>query len=311
MNERVLLRNGTTSACNLKISVVVATFNRRELLKRLLESLFQQTLSPTTFEVIIVSDGSTDGTIEMLYSFEKTFSNLKILNSKNRGPGAARNAGARIARGRYLAFTDDDCIATAGWLEQLICTFEKSGAVAVQGRTTTDRSTCSPLTHQLEVLSDWTSIMPTCNAAYLRSTFNAVEGFDESFRFLNEDVDLVWRVQELGKVVFEPSAHIVHPPRRDPFWKCACWVRVFDGEFLLYYKSQNKYQKYKGWSPWWTIYWKIFVINQFRLAKSCCKYLIHPFKPQYFFMGIALVIARWFNLIRFFRIYYKAWNIYR
>jgi GT2 family glycosyltransferase len=311
MNVETVCGNAVTGEGAVKISVVVATFNRRESLKRLLESLFRQSLPPADFEVIVVSDGSTDGTREMVQDLKRSFTNLAILDLKNRGPGAARNAGARLARGQYLAFTDDDCVATPDWLEQLIGSFENTNAVAVQGRTTTDPATRTPLTHQVEVHSAWTSIMPACNAAYRRTAFDAVGGFDETFTFLNEDVDLVWRVEELGKVVFAPAVHIIHPPRRDSFLKRACGDWVFEGEFPLYYKNQAKYRKYKSWSPWWTIYWKVFIVGQFRLAKSSCRYLIHPFKPQYFFAGIGLVTARWFNLIRFFPAYYQAQNLHR
>lgn len=306
MNGKKVGSNAVTSGRALKISVVVATFNRRESLKRLLDSLSRQTLPPADFEVTVVSDGSTDGTVEMVREMKKRFPNLHVLDMKNRGPGPARNAGARISRGRYLAFTDDDCVAAPDWLAQVIRAFENSGAVGVQGRITTDPATRTPLTHQVEVHSAWTGIMPACNAAYLRSAFDAVGGFDETFTFLNEDVDLVWRVEELGKIIFEPAVHIIHPPRRDPFWKRACGDWVFEAEFPLYYKNPDKYRKHKSRSPWRTIYWKVFVISQYRLAKSCCRYLIRPFKPQYFLAGLGLVAARWFNMIRFFPAYNKA-----
>lgn len=303
--------NSIISTNYLKISVVVATFNRRESLKRLLESLLQQTLSQAFFEVIVVSDGSTDGTVEMLHQIQGHFGSLKIIDLMNRGPGAARNAGARVASGDFLAFTDDDCIASEDWLEQIGLVFERTGAVAVQGRTTTDRLARSPLTHQMEILTPQPTTLPTCNVAYAKSAFEAVGGFDESFTFAhNEDADLAWRVEELGKIVFAPTAHIMHPPRRDLFWKRACWVRFLQSEFRLYYKDQDKYQKYRSLSPWWNIYWNVFVVGQVQMIKSNCKYLIYPFKPQYFIVGIGLVAARWINLIRFYPAYYNAYRFY-
>jgi GT2 family glycosyltransferase len=292
---------------SLVVSVVVATFNRRESLRQLLESLAQQTLSPTLFEVVIASDGSTDGTAELVRGLSLSRKNLKLLELKNRGPGAARNAGARAARGRYLAFTDDDCLASEDWLEQLLLVFERTGAVGVQGRTTTDRAARTPLTHEIEVLSSWLAAMPTCNAAYRKDVFERVGGFDESFPFAhNEDADLAWRVEDVGKTVFAPEVHVVHPPRRDRFSKHARWVRFLASEFLLYYKNPGKYRKYISPSPWWTIYGKVFVIGQFHLAKSSCKYLFKPFRPDYFIVALGLLLARWFNLIRFFPEYCKA-----
>lgn len=296
----------------LKVSIVVPTFNRRDSLAQLLESLTRETIPQADFEVIVVIDGSSDGTVEMLHGFRGRFRNLEVLELKNRGPGGARNAGACAARGRYLAFTDDDCVAAPDWLEQILNVFERTGAVAIQGRTTTDRPARTPLTHQVEVLAPMLTSVPTCNAAYFKKIFDAAGGFDESFRFAHdEDADLAWRAEELGKIVFAPEVHIVHPPRRDGFWKRARWLRGLESDFLLFYKNKDKYRKYISPSPWWTIYWKVCVIGQIGLAKSNCKYLIKPFRPHYFFVGMGLLLARWFNLVRYFPAYLKAQSFYR
>src|SRR5262245_36868183 len=88
-----------------QFSVVIPAHNRLGLLKVTLSSIWAQ--SVTDFEVIVVDDGSTDGTIEYLKSLE---SKLKVVRQTNQGPGAARNAGARLAAGSYLAFLDSDDI---------------------------------------------------------------------------------------------------------------------------------------------------------------------------------------------------------
>ena len=72
-------RTTSSNSSTVKISVVVATFNRRESLRQLLESLANQTLSPTLFEVVIVSDGSTDGTAELVRELSMGRKNLKLL----------------------------------------------------------------------------------------------------------------------------------------------------------------------------------------------------------------------------------------
>lgn len=84
-------------------SVIVPTYNRLTLLREALASIEQQTF--TDYEVIVVDDGSTDGTNEYLKLFEKK---LLVVRQENRGAGAARNAGAAIAKGLYLAFLDSD-----------------------------------------------------------------------------------------------------------------------------------------------------------------------------------------------------------
>jgi glycosyltransferase involved in cell wall biosynthesis len=84
-------------------SVVIPTYNRRELLRQTLESVWKQAFED--FEVIVVDDGSTDGTLEELRSLG---SRVGVLQQANRGPGAARNLGVTRARGEYLAFLDSD-----------------------------------------------------------------------------------------------------------------------------------------------------------------------------------------------------------
>lgn len=84
-------------------SVIIPTYNRASLLKEALDSVFSQTFSD--YEVIVVDDGSTDETLEILKSYGDK---IQALTQKNSGPGAARNLGAEIAKGEYLAFLDSD-----------------------------------------------------------------------------------------------------------------------------------------------------------------------------------------------------------
>jgi glycosyltransferase involved in cell wall biosynthesis len=95
------------------LSVVVTTLNRRELLRELLESLGNQTAPPETFEVVVVVDGSTDGTQQMLADFEPPYRVL-VVDQAQAGQSAARNAGAARASGKTLLFVDDDEVADAG-----------------------------------------------------------------------------------------------------------------------------------------------------------------------------------------------------
>jgi glycosyltransferase involved in cell wall biosynthesis len=84
-------------------SVIIPTYNRQELLRQTLESVLAQRF--TDFEVMVVDDGSTDGTVDYLRSFGDR---VRVITQQNRGAGAARNAGAAAAKGVYLAFLDSD-----------------------------------------------------------------------------------------------------------------------------------------------------------------------------------------------------------
>lgn len=301
----------TLNSTELLASVVIATFNRRALLLRQLNALLSQDLPVSNYEVIVVNDGSSDGTIEMVHKLQAVHSNLILVNLHNSGPASARNAGARIARGRVLAFTDDDCVATPGWLHQILSPFDDPSVVVVQGRTTTDSPRITPLTHQIEVLS-LSSAVPTCNAAYRKDVFLARGGFDVRFRFAhNEDADLAWRIESSGKIAFEPGAQMQHPPRPDPIGKHLGWGRHLESEFALYCMHPDLYRQRRYRSPWITIYWRIFFIGQFSELKSSLRYLLRTFDPRNFSLAIVFLTVRWINMLRFLPLYFQASRLYK
>jgi len=90
------------------VNVIIPTYNRKELLRRTLASLAQQTFPADRFEVIVVDDGSSDGT-EALARNTFPFS-LRYLRKTNQGATAARNRGAKHSKGEYLVFVDDDIV---------------------------------------------------------------------------------------------------------------------------------------------------------------------------------------------------------
>lgn len=97
-------------------SLIIPTYNRADLIGRTLETVFSQERPPD--EVIVVDDGSTDGTLELLAGYGDK---LRVLRQENRGPGAARNRGVRDARGDYVVFLDSDDL----WFPWTLATYEK------------------------------------------------------------------------------------------------------------------------------------------------------------------------------------------
>lgn len=91
----------------MKVSVVIPTFNSKERLELTLKSLEQQTFPREDFEVVVVNDGSGDGTKEFLDHLSAGL-NLKVIHQENRGQARARNAGIRVAKGDIIVFVDDD-----------------------------------------------------------------------------------------------------------------------------------------------------------------------------------------------------------
>lgn len=179
--------------------------------------LEQQTLPRDAFEVVIVDDGSTDGTYEALRNLQtRSPLQLRVIRTEeNRGRAPGRNAAWRACHASIVAFTDDDCSPTAQWLENGLVQIEQ-GADIVVGRT-------APRPDQLHLLGPFSRTMnttderyfATCNIFYRRSDLEAVGGFDEGFTTVGgEDTDLAYRVRKLGRrSAFAPGAVVHHDVR--------------------------------------------------------------------------------------------------
>jgi len=109
------------------ISVVTPTFNRKEELVHLFNSMKKQTLDPKFFEMIISDDGSTDGTDEYVKNLKNKFKfNLSYVSQKNLGPGSARNNGVKNSKGELIVFIDSDCEADSNWLKIIFNAYKKN-----------------------------------------------------------------------------------------------------------------------------------------------------------------------------------------
>lgn len=204
------------------VSVVVATRDRARRLRALLESLAAQTLRE--FELVVVDDGSTDATARVLAEEEQRgrFDLRVIRRAAAGGPSAARNDGWRAARGPLVAFVDDDCRATRGWLEALVGAAGSANAErvdpVVQGRTLPDPAearSLGPFSRSLWVESPG-PYYQACNIAYPRALLDRLGGFDaEAFPMVGEDTDLAWRARAAGADFrWAPDALVHHAVAR-------------------------------------------------------------------------------------------------
>jgi len=116
------------------ISVIIPTFNRPAQLHQCLEAAARLNYPTDRFEVLVVDDGSSAPLDEVISRFRNRI-DLKFLTQRNSGPGAARNAGARRAKGSLLAFTDDDCRPAPDWLKKLAAHFLRVPDCALGGKT--------------------------------------------------------------------------------------------------------------------------------------------------------------------------------
>ena len=209
-----------------EISALLTTYNRANLLPRVLEGLARQSLDPKRFEVVAVDDGSTDQTQQVLRSWQNRLP-LRIVRQNQAGLAAAKNLGVFMARAPLLVFLDDDDVAEPDLLVHHLATHlaNPDPAVAVLGRTTlAPEVASSPLMrHVTEVgcqlfsygwmqpgqVLDHTAFWGG-RSSCKRSLLVRLGVFHPDFRFGCEDIELGWRLRKNGlRVVYEPKAHTV------------------------------------------------------------------------------------------------------
>lgn len=238
-----------------EVTVVTPTHNRSESLANLLEALACQSIAPDRFEVVVVDDGSSDGSQGRIKEVAQQlpFGLLAVRLPSSRGPAAARNIGWRSARSPWIAFTDDDCTPASGWLRGGLRALA-GGERVVVGRTIPDPALpIGPFSTTVHVESvGW---IPTCNVFYSRDDLEAVGGFDEAFPTPGgEDTDLAYRVTDIigREFVFEPEALVLHDVRPSRFlvaakdvWK---WVGI-PRFFKLHPRSRSNLTLRVFWKP--------------------------------------------------------------
>jgi len=201
------------------ISVVVPVRNATKTVGKCLASLAAQ--DREDFEVIIVDDGSTDGTADICDSYP----GVQVLRLKQGGPSRARNQGIAASRGTLVAFTDGDCVVDANWLTELEKGFISPEVAGVGGdqKSPDDETATGRLVQEfLKVIGFMTDYIktdtvvkevchnPSCNSMYRKSVLTEVGGFDERL-WPGEDVDLDVRIRRRKhKLVFTPEACVSH-----------------------------------------------------------------------------------------------------
>lgn len=93
---------------NLKLSIIIPVYNVKNYVGTCIESLYKQEISEKEFEIILINDGSTDNSLNIIQEYEKRYSNITIISQKNQGLSTTRNNGIKSAKGEYLLFVDSD-----------------------------------------------------------------------------------------------------------------------------------------------------------------------------------------------------------
>jgi GT2 family glycosyltransferase len=198
------------------VSVVVPAFDAEHTVAEQLRALAEQVDAPP-FEVLVCDNGSRDATVDVVRTWRErppvapAWSALRLVDaSARRGPSAARNVGARAARGAYLAFCDADDVAAPHWVASTRRALVEHPIVAGPWdltRLNTHYAHVGERTDPTFRMSFWDEL-PTAGAGNLAlraSVFTEVGGFDESLP-VGEDIDLCWRVQLAGHALGESDA---------------------------------------------------------------------------------------------------------
>lgn len=236
-----------------KISVVVASYNGGATLRECLHSLGK--VNYPDFEVIVIDDGSTDNTPDIL----KDFPWVHIHTQENRGLSVARNMGIELAQGEIIAFTDSDCVADPDWLYFIALTMLSNDCAGVGGPNLTPwetrpmhRSVAYAPGHATHVLLDGHEAehVPGCNMAFWRSDLVAVGCFDPVYRKAGDDVDVIWRLQENGgRILFSPAAFVWHHRRSTVSAYLRQQMGYGEAEALLAFKHPHRFND--RWQSLW------------------------------------------------------------
>lgn len=225
-------------------SVVVATRQRSAMLPRFVGALLSQT-GVSSFEVVLVDDGSTDDTHQVMSQLAATDARLKVQRlAERKGPAAARNRGWRVASAPFVAFTDDDCLPRPDWLATLVAGHRR-GFDVVQGRTTADTPDAERGAYSNVVeIDSFSHLYQTCNISYRRELLEALDGFEEAFGFSaggapnGEDADLGWRAHEKGfRETFADQAVVVHPVLPRSFRRA--WLARLRAARMVYFVHRH------------------------------------------------------------------------
>jgi glycosyltransferase involved in cell wall biosynthesis len=198
-----------------QISIIIPTFNSAQVLKPCLESLTNQTVGGENYEVIVVDDGSTDETKDIVAKYP-----VKYIYQHNRGPAVARNNGVRQAEGEIVLFTDADCDPHPNWVEEMIKPMEDPQVVGLKGAyKTRQKELIARLVqieyeHKYERMNRFKYIdfIDTYSAGYRKDIFLKYGGFDERYPKASvEDQEFSFRLFHDGyKMVFNPEAIVYH-----------------------------------------------------------------------------------------------------
>ena len=233
----------------LSVSVVIPVYNGQETLAGCLRALEAQSVPRSSYEIIVVDDGSTDASAAIAEEFD-----VRLLKQRNLGEAAARNAGTRAAQGQWVAFTDADCVPTRTWLHALLQAVNQNqeGQVALGAAGPLfGCASQSPAARFVDLSGGLDTeghlqhplfpYAPLGNAMYRREALIRVGGLDERYTYY-PGPDLHDRLLRAhgGTFYFVPRAVVLHHHRSTwkAFWRQQYGYGLGYAQFLIHHKDQ-------------------------------------------------------------------------
>lgn len=201
----------------IKCSLIIPAYNSEKSIGFCLEKALHQSVSRDAYEIIVVDDGSIDNTANIVVKYDS----VKLIRQINHGPAAARNNGAKEAKGGILIFTDSDCEIDVDFIKNILSQFDANTQIAgVQGRYKTRQQEFIAQFSQVEIETRYIKMeqnryidfIGTYAAAYQANVFQKYGGFDTSFPIAcGEDAEFSYRLSEDGyKLLFCGEAFVYH-----------------------------------------------------------------------------------------------------
>ena len=277
-------------------SIIIPTYNRPEKLADCLESLSHLDYPCDQFEVIVVDDGSKTSLQHVVGCFSDQL-DVTLLTQTNAGPAAARNAGAKRAKGEFLVFMDDDCTPFPDWLRKLANRFAEIPDHAIGGRTlnalvenlysTASQNLLNAGYAYYNPIPGQASFFASNNLTVPAAHFRSIGGFDVTFK-TSEDRDFCDRWRHHGlQMTYAPEILINHS---HPLNLCLFWRQHFNYGRGAYRYHQARSRRGTGrFRPSPTFYMSLFFNS-----------LMKEQKRRAVWMKMLLVISQVANAMGFF-----------
>ncbi len=294
-------------------SVVIPTYNRKPILEKCLKALEYQQSSELIagYEVVVVDDGSTDGTVDWLRQDAAIFPHVRLFEQDHQGPSAARNLGVANALGDTIIFIDSDLVVTDGFLRAHAIELERgqkrlgSDRLFTYGRVINTCNFDSPSSEPFKVTDFSAAYFATGNVAIARQWLEQAGPFDTRFQLYGwEDLELGVRLKQLNLTLVKcPDAvgYHWHPP-----FSLEQIPKLIDREIQRGRMGVLFYQKHPTWEvrmmiqmTWlhralWGILSLGGLLNE-RTMSPLLQWLINQGKPQ-LSLEVARIFLNWYNV---------------